>query len=66
MERPKECDCVLLKDGTEAAVLESHPNGDLLLEKEIPSDGEYPDYEQFASSVSSVAKITYRANVEDI
>ncbi len=35
-------------------------DGGLLLEKEVPSTGEYPDYEQFTSSLSHVVKITYR------
>ncbi|CAJ1227133.1 hypothetical protein LZY01_19900 [Levilactobacillus zymae] len=60
MLEAKEFDCVILDDGTEAAVLEDYPNGDLLLEKEIKSDGDYPDYEQFASDNSHVVKITYR------
>lgn len=60
MIKAKELDCVLLDDGTEAAVLENYKNGDLLLEKQISSGNNYPEYEQFASDNSHVVKITYR------
>ena len=61
---PQECDCVLLDNGVEAVVLERYADGDLYLEKEIPSSGRYPDYEQFYSNVTRVTKITYHANVK--
>ncbi|HIW72332.1 MAG TPA: hypothetical protein H9875_06860 [Candidatus Levilactobacillus faecigallinarum] len=62
MEQPKELDCVLLDDGVEATVLETYRNGDLLLEREVATTEAYPNYEQFASNVSHVIKITYHSN----
>ncbi len=55
--RPKELDCILLKDGREGTILEDSHDGYYLVElSPVPDDGDLE-----VVSIEEIEKITYSA-----